>query len=405
MAQSLILTHLNLNKYFTMNNKLPACVAPWVNTYEWSDGTITPCCEWDAKSDYAIKSPTHMSFEERFKHPSMETIKSDLLTKSIKDIKGCNNCYRNELVGTESMRQDLDRMIKHNNVEIDLDNFQLLSMDYRESNVCNFSCKMCGPSLSSTHAMIDKKYNPHGYNGIRKGIIKNPHKLQMYLDQLDNIKMLNLLGGEPTLMDSTYVILNEIRKRGLQNQITMSIVTNASTLHREKDNLIPLLDGFKFASISISIDVVNEQHNYWRQKGTWDTVWSNIQELYEFVKTMPNNYSMQTRTALSWPTSYAARGVWDLFKENDMKVKHIWNMVTRPYHLCIAQLPQSELDKLVEHWKDYPDVQQAFKKIKSNPNSVELMRGKRNILRFDDWHKNSFLETFPEHSHMWNNIG
>ena len=34
-----------------MNKKRPSCYAPWITTYEWGDGNITPCCEYQTVSN------------------------------------------------------------------------------------------------------------------------------------------------------------------------------------------------------------------------------------------------------------------------------------------------------------------------------------------------------------------
>ena len=65
-----------------MNNKRPACYAPWITRYEWSTGNITPCCEWKSVDGWVhgdvIKTTEHMSLEDSFNHPGMEKIKTQL---------------------------------------------------------------------------------------------------------------------------------------------------------------------------------------------------------------------------------------------------------------------------------------------------------------------------------------
>ena len=124
-------------------------------------------------------------------------------------------------------------------------------MDYRESNLCNFSCKMCGHSLSSTHAKIE------GLHG-KTGVLKNEQHLQEYLDNLDDVRLVEFLGGEPTLTDSMYIVGNEIKKRKLEKDIEIRITTNGSVLHREQDNLIEAISGFKWIMLAVSIDCVGD---------------------------------------------------------------------------------------------------------------------------------------------------
>lgn len=371
----------------------PACYAPWVTTYELSNGDIVPCCEWDF-SKPVISTRKHVSLDDRFNHPNMVKLKNHFLTSDVLPIP-CNNCQKEEKAGLISQRQEIAEVIKKSpTYKFNPDEYKLLWLDYRESNLCNFSCKMCGTELSSTHAKIAGVYG-------KTGILKNPHKLQMYLDKLDDVELIQFLGGEPTLTDSLYIILKEIRNRNLQHNMKVGIVTNGSLLHRHEDNLLELFDGFRDVDISISIDVTGDQHNYWRHNNTWKTVEENINKIYEW-KQLHSNVRCNTRTALSWPTAYASRAVFDMFKDIDVNQK--WNLVTRPLGLSIVQLSTEELDKLAEYWKDYPDVQYVFANTISDQSIRELVDRKILIKQHDKWHGNSFVDAFPEFKDFYNKI-
>jgi sulfatase maturation enzyme AslB (radical SAM superfamily) len=163
---------------------------------------------------------------------------------------------------------------------------------------------MCGHDLSSTHAIIKNSFDTNKLFP-KDGIRKNHHHLQMYLDRLDDVKIIHFLGGEPMLMDSMYIILEEIKKRDIGKNITVRITTNGSLLHREKENLFEYLEGLKYTTFFISIDVIGDHHNYWRHKGTWDIVWKNTLEIYKYAKENKHTTRIGIRTALSWPTAYA----------------------------------------------------------------------------------------------------
>ena len=198
-----------------------------------------------------------------------------------------------------------------------------------------------------------------------------------------------------------YIIIKELIKRKLHHNMEIAIVTNGSLLHRHEDNLLELFEGFREVDISISLDVIGEHHNYWRQKNTWKTVEENINKIYKWQQ-LHSNVQCNTRTAISWPTAYASRKVFDRFKDMDIHQK--WNLVTNPQGLDIVQLNQSELDKLTEYWKDYPDVQYAFANTTSNRDIYELSNQKIRVQRHDKWHGNSFVEAFPEFKTFYNNI-
>ena len=172
------------------SNKKPACYAPWVTTYESAIGKINPCCDmqgWIMPNE----ERKSISFEERWNDPAMVKFRETLLTGELPD--GCGNCVHNEKNGATSLRQEYDSFEEH----VELDKFKLIHMDYRESNVCNMSCKMCGSSLSSTHALSQGMYG-------KNGIMTNPTDPQLYLDNLENVRSINFAGGEPALMDSFY---------------------------------------------------------------------------------------------------------------------------------------------------------------------------------------------------------
>ena len=394
-----------------MNNKRPACYAPWISRYEWSTGNITPCCEWKS-NDWAhgdiIKTAEHMSLEDSFNHPGMEKIKTQLLEADDNNLDslpaGCLHCKVLEKNGARSHRQGLNDVVErseqNSSYKFNPNEYKQLWLDYRESNLCNFSCKMCGTDLSSTHSRINGVYG-------KTGIIKSPHKLQMYLDRLDEIQVVNFLGGEPVLTDSMYIILKEIRKRNLQHNINVNITTNGSLLHRNNDNLLELLEGFDHTNIAISIDAYGEQHNYWRHKGTWDVVYNNTKEIIKWARDQNKAkeepaVSITIRTAISWPTAFAARDTFDMVSE--MGVEQRWNVVSTPKGLNIGQLPKHMLAALGVWWQDYPTIAEMFRDTISNPNIKELISEKIIFVKHDAWHGNSFVETFPEFEEFYNKI-
>ena len=379
-----------------MNKNRPSCYAPWITTYEWPDGNITPCCEWHSPL-LTIKTDEHMSFEERFNHPITQKIKDKLL-KSSKLPSGCKNCNALEQANQKSLRQQLEERVErtesNTDWKFDKDQFNLFHMDYRESNLCNFSCIMCGPELSSTHAKIDGVYG-------KTGILKNPQQLQMYLDKLDDVQIIHFLGGEPLLTDAMWTTLKEVKRRGIEGQMDVSIVTNGSLIHRNEDNLIELLEDFKVVDIAVSIDCIGDQHNYWRQKNTWAQIEANCEILYNW-KQGKDNVTCAVRTAIGWPNAFAARDVFDRFKDMDVEMR--WNLITQPIGLSLPMLPQEDLEKLVEHWKDYPDVAEVFANTISCPNMFHMVIEAIKLGRIQNTRDITFKQAFPEVVHVYDEI-
>ena len=369
----------------------PSCVAPWVTTYDHTSGGITVCCEAN-KILIPNEEKRHMSFDERFTHPEMEKFKKVMLNSDALPPM-CNNCVSQEQKGSRSLRQEFNEKYLNDHVTWHKDKFVLRYLDYRESNLCNFSCKMCGSYLSSTHAKIE------GHHG-KTGVLNNVHELKQCLDNLHTVTHISFAGGEPLMTKSFYEICKKVKELGREKETSISITTNGSILKRHGYDVFETVSGFHDVDIAISIDCIKDQHDYWRHKGTWNTVFNNLKEFHKFKQTDPESIHTTIRTAISWPNAYAARYVFDNLSQYVDKVRH--NFVNNPYDLSIDCLSQEHLDQLVEHWKDYPTIQIAFKNIK--PTQPYLWRRREIINRHDNYHGNSFKKTFPEFTNFYNSI-
>ena len=390
----------------------PLCYAPWITTYDTSYGGVAPCCEYKSKDtgstvNSIIPRTKSMSMEERFRHPDMEEFKNRLLTKNnLNEIPECRNCSNNNKTGVGSLSSEFDRMVakyeedESYNYKWNVDKFNMIYMDYRESNVCNFTCRMCGPSLSSTHLQIQRSMNEDDWLfqfADKKGIIKNIHNVQEYLNAIEDLKVVNFAGGEPMLTDSMFIILKDLINRKMFNT-DISIVTNGSLLHRHENDLLALLSRFKNVDIAVSIDCIGEQHNYWRSAKSWHLVEKNVDRILTWTKNQPVGYNrvVKIRTAIGFQNSFAARYVFDKYSKY---IKTVFNQIHDP-GFNLQCIPQEYLDKLVEHWKDYPKVQNVFRNItpKDSKQAIEEIRNtKRGIqTKYDKHFKTKVEDVFPE---------
>ena len=386
----------NLTLMQNNSNKKPACYAPWITTYESAIGKINPCCEMQGWM-LPNKERKSISFEERWNDPAMVKFRETLLTGELPD--GCGNCVHNEKNGATSLRQEYDLFEEH----VELDKFKLIHMDYRESNVCNMSCKMCGSSLSSTHALSQGMYG-------KNGIMTNPTDPQLYLDNLENVRSINFAGGEPALMDSFYDVLNTIMDRDLQKNISVSLVTNGSVIMRNNDNWMEKLTqgGWKHANIAVSVDCMGDAHNYWRQKNTWKSVEKTLDYMIECKASgvCDEGVWLSVRTAIGWPNAFRAKDVFDRYHGQVDRLRH--NFVNNPWWLSIDMLKNDKLKELYDHWADYPDVQKAFDKTERDidyAKEIELKKWKRSNELLDKYNRDmTFADAFPEFAKFYDSI-
>lgn len=360
-----------------MTDRLPLCKAPWITTYREQNGTVSPCCE----SMYPYEGVhSSMSNQDIFTHPEVEKFKQQLLEGVWPE--RCFRCKTQEEKGiTRNLRSNFNHQSRY---EYDENKFHMRHLDHRSSNVCNFSCKMCGPTLSSTHAIMEKK---HG----KKGIIEMPADIDTVVPDITELNHLQFAGGEPLLMDSTWELMEKAIESGKSHQMTVGLITNGSLLHRGGESIIEKIKQFRIGHITVSIDGIGDAHDYWRHKGTWQAVEQNMEDM---ISAQDEKFEACIRTTLGWPTAYRAI---DVYKRYNHRVKQQWTgIIEGPDYFSLNLIPPDHLKKLSELYKDFTEPYTIFTKTYSMPNKRLMQKAINKMQRHDAYHGNSFEETFPE---------
>ena len=150
--------------------------------------------------------------------------------------KGCENCFN----GTINHRNGMNVMFFHNdydklkdlNINADYKSDEIVYLDLRLSNLCNFKCRMCNASYSSSWEEDMRKADPHFQEIPKCG----DHWINPIVDKLNKVKFLYLAGGEPLIMKETFQLLEHIGNR--KNEITLFLNTNLSNLEYKQIDII-----------------------------------------------------------------------------------------------------------------------------------------------------------------------
>ena len=134
------------------------CMLPWMHMHAFPDGRAYPCClsdYWNPVGDLRKNTMAEVWNQDAYK-----TMRKNMLED--KPCKECTKCYEQEKHGAFSMRNDSNRnyghLIKETNNTLEdgtHPEFKIRYWDVRFSNLCNFSCRSCGPIFSSNW------YNDH----------------------------------------------------------------------------------------------------------------------------------------------------------------------------------------------------------------------------------------------------
>ena len=176
----------------------------------------------------------------------------------------CHRCDSQEKTNKKSMR--LGYAETHSDISY---NPQLEYLDINIDYTCNLACVTCGPELSTTWR-----------NELKlKGTTVRPHIdefIKNKLGKLDfsQLKEIRMWGGEPFLTNTHKDILNYVIAQGNAHNINLMYNTNGTQLI---DNATKqLIEQFKFARISFSVDGIGEKFNYIRYPGNWQQVEQNL---------------------------------------------------------------------------------------------------------------------------------
>ena len=248
------------------------CAAPFIHRFIFNDGLPNLCCAANRDpyvSDSQFKDWNGAVMQEIRRH----MLEEDTLPSI------CSQCAEEEKVGLPSTRT------VHNQTYKDLGEPELdivtgtaidapLTLDLRMNNICNLSCRMCGPSSSSQLAKEAEKHPnlwpPVSFDRYNKF---DPTEI---IENAGAIFELKLLGGEPSLQPEAKALLQELISIGNTN-IKLFITTNGTNYNK---SFWGLVEKFSNVHVNVSIDAWEKQHEYIRGPAAdWKSIWKNVEKI------------------------------------------------------------------------------------------------------------------------------
>jgi sulfatase maturation enzyme AslB (radical SAM superfamily) len=230
--------------------------------------------------------------------------------KSNKVPRDCQSCIQLESQGHESIRKIALRDWAYT---IDSVPNELLYLDLRWSNLCNFSCRTCEPGFSSEIAREQQHFPIHKFNTKSQSNI---------FDTLSNLTRINFTGGEPLLIKENIAVLEKLLEIGHTN-CEILITTNASVIN---PNIIELIKNFNNVHWTVSLDGVGNTAEYIRNGTVWEQVNENIHSILKLKQSVGFNCVL------------SAYSVLDLTKlvnyYNTLKSQYSTQPIDLWFHLC-----------------------------------------------------------------------
>jgi organic radical activating enzyme len=170
------------------------------------------------------------------------------------------------------------------------------SFDYRFSNLCNFSCRMCGDMLSSTWEAENKKYGKGDYENYRiwgrkdiKEQLEKFHDQQVvkeFTEAVEEKRITELYwcGGEPLMWKIHWETMLRILELGYADKVLARYNSNMSRINFYGKNLFDdILQYYPKFQICASIDGTGEIGEYIRSGIKYDEWLKNIKYGIKFL--------------------------------------------------------------------------------------------------------------------------
>jgi hypothetical protein len=254
------------------------CMLPWMHMHAFPDGRAYPCCladYWHPVGDLRKDTMAEVWNQDAYK-----TMRTNMLTE--RECKECTKCYEQEANGFFSMRNDSNRNYGHHIAEVENTKpdgtnpeFKIRYWDVRFSNLCNFSCRSCGPIFSSNW------YNDHVklYNRKPDVLGRDMARVEYTTGDEDNmiaqmmphvphLEQVYFAGGEPLIMKEHYFLLEKLEELD-KTEVRIQYNTNFSELRYKDKHVFDYWRKFKNVSVGASLDASGARAELMRKGTDW----------------------------------------------------------------------------------------------------------------------------------------
>ena len=197
----------------------------------------------------------------------------------------------------------------HEDGQLMLHESDVLEYDIRLGNLCNLRCKMCHPSESTQwyDEWFDTMFKGFKSDFTQVEMIKEKNKVKLkndiyswyedskfyeqMFDNSKNLRKIYLSGGEPTLVENMYDLLQKFIDNNWAKDIELEYNINLTNIPRRA---IELWHHFKLVTLGGSIDAVGEHNNYIRYPSKWSKIDENVKWLDQNTKSNINFFCTST---------------------------------------------------------------------------------------------------------------
>ena len=410
------------------------CALPWIHLSTRPNGHMRLCCTANASSAGAYNDKkwggevgilkkqdglpanfNHTDLKTAWNGSYMKQVRKDMLKGQIPP--SCVKCFKEEKQGYQSKRVwenrkwfqalDMDQIVKETKSDGSVPN-KIYYVDLRLGSKCNLKCVMCSPHDSSLWVSDWNKLYPQIKNPSLKQLMVWPNKGRVdgasynwhkdnkpfwnqLLNQIPNMKEIYFAGGESTIIEAHYELLEACVKSGHAKNIQLRYNSNAVELPKR---LFDLWKEFDFVVFHFSLDGSHDQNDYIRFPSRFSLMEKQLRRMDE----TPDNVFVTIACAVQILNIYYLPDFIKWKLSQGFKKINVWpksaglidtHLVYHPAHLNVKVLPLWFKKEVVKKFEDfYLWLEKEFqhqKDFMKNPYGVQRLKGLCQFMLSEDW--------------------
>ncbi len=424
------------------------CILPWIHLSTRPDGSMRVCCTANASAVGATNDKEHggrvgiVKTEDgkpaNLNNSDLDSAWNNTYMRSVRQMMiagekpaSCLKCYKEEAAGHRSKRQwetqywinngiDPNQLIEET-FEDGSTNANLVYIDIRMGTKCQLGCVMCSPHDSSGWVKDFQKIYPKIENPVLKetmvwenkgrefGASYNWHKdnptfWNQFYAQVPNMRQLYFAGGESTVINEHYEILDKVIEMGYASGMEVRYNSNGIEI---PDRLLEQWKHFKKVRFHYSVDSIGVMNDYIRYPSKWE---HNLKQFELLDTKTSNNVEITIACAVNALNIYYIPDFlkWKL-QDSGLHKTNMWpfgagginyHFVYWPGHLNVKVLPREFIDKceakyeeFIEWWKENWELgvpswhkgKVTYEQWENANYGIKRLRGMINFARSEDW--------------------
>ena len=272
------------------------CALPFVQYSTYNGGRFRLCCM--AKEPKELVNQEKLGIDGTWNHNYIKDVRRRMTAGE--KLPECVECHHLERNGIMSSRQwenkvwadvidDVVAKASANDWEVD----QPLQFDFRLGNLCNLQCQMCNKEAShlvsvERAAMVQSGLgaNHPDWDGMiankKEALLQPGIEWESFERMLPYARKIKLIGGEPTVAQDMFKLLDIATATGHAEHIELSFYTNITNM---QDRWLDQLAKFEKVIVNCSLEGMEDMNDYLRPPSKWASVWKNFDKLVKFSDT------------------------------------------------------------------------------------------------------------------------